>query len=380
MGKLVEGFWDCNYCGTTQIRGSIRECSNCGKARDENTVFYLNKKNIQYVPKAKADKINRNPDWLCKYCGQLSSDNNSSCISCGALRTSENLNYFENNALKELEEEKKIREKLDIEEDFKENFSYDSICEKNDANTQKNNINEKSSSFKNFLSANILAILITIFTLLGFAGFIFLLIPKTQQVTIQELSWQRSIDIQRYQTVQENDWILPSDARLLYYQEEFSHYEDVLDHYDTETRQVAYERIVGYEEYVTGYNDLGNGYFEEVTASRPIYETYYETETYQVPVYTQEAVYRTKYYYEIDKWLYERSVTTTGTDKNPYWGEVSLASDERISSESESYSILGINQKGDEVSIYISYEDWILLEIGQTVNLKVSLGHGEIVE
>lgn len=194
------------------------------------------------------------------------------------------------------------------------------------------------------------------------------------------MSWERSIDIERYQTVDESGWSLPVGARLHYSQEEFSHYEQVLDHYETKTRQVAKERISGYEEYVTGYRDLGNGYFEETTSSRPIYETYYETETYEEPVYRDEAVYRTKYYYEIDKWLYERSVKTNGTDKEPYWGEVNLNSDERVSSERENYTILGLNKKEKEQSISLSYKDWNSLEVGQTVKLKVSLGYGTIVE
>ena len=31
MGKIVVGRWDCSYCGTKGIRGSERECPNCGK-------------------------------------------------------------------------------------------------------------------------------------------------------------------------------------------------------------------------------------------------------------------------------------------------------------------------------------------------------------
>ena len=223
-------------------------------------------------------------------------------------------------------------------------------------------------------------ILITLFSLIGIAALIFLFIPKPQEITVQGLSWQRSIDIERYQTVEESNWSLPTGARLLYSQEEFSHYEQVFDHYETKTREVSKERVIGYEEYVSGYRDLGNGYFEEITSSRPIYETYYETETYDEPVYRDEAVYRTKYYYEIDKWLYERSVKTSGKDKNPYWGEVKLSSDERISSKRETYSIIGLNKKGKEKSITLSYEDWNSLKVGETVTLNVSFGYGEIVE
>jgi len=377
MGKLIEGFWDCKYCDKIGIRGGISECPSCSKARDENTIFYLNKKKMSYVPEKKARTINRNPDWLCNYCNRLNSDSNSSCISCGAPRTSENLDYFENRVLKENKEKQNI---LDEQKHNQETFSSNSFYKLNYTDFIKNGLGRKLSSFKSFLSTNILSIIITIFILIVMAGLIFLFIPKTQEVTIQELSWKHSINIERYQTVEENDWDLPTNARLLYSKQEFSHFEEVLDHYETKTRQVAKQRIIGYEEYVSGYRDLGNGYFEEIISLQPIYETYYETETYQEPVYRQEAVYCTKYYYEIDKWVYERSVVTSGTDKKPYWGEVTLADDERVSTKSQSYSILGINQKQKEVTISLSYEDWISLEIGQIVKIKVSFGHGEIVE
>lgn len=381
MGRIIEGFWYCKHCGA-KIRGGIRECPHCGKARDEDTVFDFDRNNISYVSAKDAVHINRNPDWVCQYCNQLNSADDKFCVSCAAPRTEQNLNYFQNRNKKEKELEEKLLKKTQHEQQDITSNSFDSLSALSD-NTDDfsdNGSNEKNFSLKNFFSAHMSHILITLFSVLGIAALIFLLIPKPQEVTIQQLSWQRSIDIERYQTVEENDWSLPSGARLLYSQEEFSHYEQVLDHYETRTEQVAKERISGYEEYVSGYRDLGNGYFEEITSSRPIYETYYETETYQDPVYRDEAVYQTKYYYEIDKWLYERSVKTEGIDKQPYWGEVVLASDERVSAEREKYSILGLTEKGKEKEISLSYEDWNSLEVGQMVKLKVSLGYGEIVE
>lgn len=35
-----------------------------------------------------------------------------------------------------------------------------------------------------------------------------------------------------------------------------------------------------------------------------------------------------KYYYDIDRYVYERPVNTSGNDKEPYWGEVKLNYDE----------------------------------------------------
>ena len=54
MGKILEGFWDCKHCGTKRIKGSIRECPNCGKARDDSTKFYLDETEKHYVSEEKA--------------------------------------------------------------------------------------------------------------------------------------------------------------------------------------------------------------------------------------------------------------------------------------------------------------------------------------
>ena len=41
MGRLVEGLWDCPYCGTKGIGGLTQTCPNCGKTRGEETKFYM---------------------------------------------------------------------------------------------------------------------------------------------------------------------------------------------------------------------------------------------------------------------------------------------------------------------------------------------------
>lgn len=93
--RLIEGYWDCQYCGTQKIGGGLRECPNCGRVCDENTTFHHLGEH-KYVDPEKAATINKNPDWICMYCNSLNSANNTNCASCGATRTSENLSYFEN--------------------------------------------------------------------------------------------------------------------------------------------------------------------------------------------------------------------------------------------------------------------------------------------
>lgn len=349
--RLIEKYWDCKYCDSKRIGGSYRKCPNCGKIRDEDTIFYGRHK---YVPEQEAVTINRNPDWLCSYCESLNSDDDKVCRSCGSARTAENLDYFQNRRKQEEKQREKERE-VQGEQEVTEYFK-DIVANAR----QKYHVN-----FKYFL-----AVVFSIFALIGL-GILFM--PKDKEITIAEISWERLIEIERFQTVNESDWNLPVGARLHYTQEEISHYEQVIDHYETRTREVAKQRISGYEEYVVGTRDLGNGYEEEIIDSRPVYETYYDTETYQEPIYRNEPVYRTRYYYEIDKWLYERTERANNHDKSPHWPELNLSSDERSGSKYEYYYIEGYDNKGKNYSYTMSQDEWKTLNIGQTVKLKVSI-------
>lgn len=140
---------------------------------------------------------------------------------------------------------------------------------------------------------------------------------------------ERVISIEDYKTVEESGWSLPSNARLQNSNTEIRTYNKVFDHYETRTRQISEQVLDHYETRVTGTRDLGNGYFEEITTQVPIYRTEYRTETYQEPVYRNEPVYDTKYYYEIEKWVVTRSVKTSGNDKEATWGDVVLVGKER---------------------------------------------------
>ena len=78
MGKIVVGRWDCSYCGTKGIRGSERECPNCGRPRGEDVKFYVDDPK-DYVPEDEATKISKEPDWMCEFCGSYNSAKLTKC-------------------------------------------------------------------------------------------------------------------------------------------------------------------------------------------------------------------------------------------------------------------------------------------------------------
>jgi hypothetical protein len=381
MGRIVEGLWDCAYCGTTGIRGGQQKCSNCGRARTKDTTFYMAGQK-RYVSQEVAKTLNKNPDWLCEYCDNLNSDNDSICASCGSVRSSSTLNYFQNKAKRESVEtpsEPKHPVRLDTSE-YDVPSRADALKKESVFDETPLSLNEKLSNFgKKITSVDWTPVILFVLVAAMLVGLVYFFIPKELELTVTNLQWQRNIDIEEYRTVEENNWYIPDGGRLLYTNREIHHWDKVFDHYETRERQVPKERYVRTEEVVVGYRDLGNGYFEEITSSRDIYETYYETETYQEAIYRDEPVYQTKYYYEIERWKYDRTVTTQANDKHPKWPVLNLSETERESSRKETYTVVGKDEEGEEYVFTLSYAEWDQVHFGQKIKVKISFGQGELV-
>ena len=341
MGKIVKGCWDCDYCGADRISGEIKICPNCGKPRGKDIKFYMAgpKENVDHP-----ENINKNPDWLCPYCKTLNPDDNKFCSACGAAREESEQNYFES---KEAEEKKK-REREEAQRREDESHGV------------------KSSGGAGRSRLPLLAGLAVFVFLL-----VFLLMPKSKSFHVDSKTWERSVSIEKYQEVEESGWELPADAWDVTEKEEVFTYQSVLDHYETRTREVPVEVLDGYD-VTTEYKDLGNGYFEEVEIETPRYRTEYRTETYEEPIYVSVPIFKTKYYYKIMKWLYDRDETTSGADNEPYFAELSLPDTERESGRSEKYWIIS----GDR-TYSTSYDIWKLIETGD--NIKAIVNGSEII-
>ena len=360
MGKLIEGRWDCSYCGTKGILGRNRECPNCGRPRGEDVKFYMSDSK-DYVPDEEAKNISREPDWMCEYCGCYNSAKEHKCISCGAERELNNNTYFDI--------QKRNQERKKEKSQYKNEYTMTSEL-KNEEENSRDIEDRKSFVKKGFVAVGaIIGILIMIL------GIISVFTPKEASMKITEFSWQRNISIEEYKTFHESDWSVPSGGRVTGQSMEFHHYDSVIDHYETKTREVEKTRISGYETR-TYTKDLGNGYFEEESEEVPVYETYYETEEYEEPVYIDEPVYRMKYYYDIDRWTYERSVKTKGNDKSPYWGKANLQDKERVRSETETYTIKGITDEKEAQTrkVNVDADVWKKLKMGQTVKIQIYVG------
>ena len=93
-GKIVEGLWDCAYCGADKIGGLQKHCPQCGHPQSKNLKFYLGEQK-RYLTDEELAARSTEPDWLCEYCNSLSNSKFIYCKNCGAPRTEENKDYFQ---------------------------------------------------------------------------------------------------------------------------------------------------------------------------------------------------------------------------------------------------------------------------------------------
>lgn len=372
-GRIIEGYWSCPYCGNTKILARYRECPGCGKPKGIETNFEIGEKNYVKNP----EEISRNPDWLCSYCNCLNSDNNTSCTGCGASKFDSEKNYFQMKAEREKKETHVTRMKNNNEyvqtkpiikeqhddNDFQEETSVPDVLD-HMVEEKKKNFSIPIINWRKITSISISIIV----GLLLILGLIWLFTPEQDTLFVEKVAWNYSISIEEKQTFDESDWDVPIGARVYDEQEEIHHYEKVIDYYETVEVEKYEDVIVGYE---YEYEDLGNGYFEEVEGD-PIYERQYYTEQEEVPVYKEVEVYQTKYYYYIDRWVFKRSVDTNGTDKNPYFGEVILGHNEREGSKTKNYSIIATNEAGEVKTYNISESQWKEIDEKDILDVEIT--------
>jgi hypothetical protein len=137
------------------------------------------------------------------------------------------------------------------------------------------------------------------------------------------------------------------------------HYDQVVDHYETKTRQECEEVKTGTETYTCGSRDNGNGFFEDKQCTRAVYETRCHDETYKDPVYRDEPVYQTWYTYEIEKWVLDRTEKASGEDQQVYWPEYTLAENERVGQRTERYEVHFVDKEGQTYTESFEYDSWM---------------------
>lgn len=371
--RIIKGYWDCPYCGRKDIDGLVDECPGCGRHTPENIHYHLKNgfvpepgkhyskplasetvtdEELQKTGISKEECDGNHKKWVCSYCNSLNNYADESCTSCGSPKSEASLEYgMKKRKTESAHAEENTEEKHHSELNHND-YSYE---QQTFTKPEKSNILD---NIKDFISHSGVAVLVVLVACVLF-GILFW--PHEEIITVNGFSWERNISIEEYRTVKESDWSVPSGGRVYDERTEIKTYVSVIDHYETVTELKTRQVIDHYETSYT-YVDNGNGTFTEQSHQTPVYTTETYTETHQEPVYRQDPVYDTKYYYEIERWVDSgEDYPSSGNDKEPYWNEDYVLTDnERDTSRSEYYYVHFDNNLKSRKD----YKDWMELEIG----------------
>ncbi|MDX1615388.1 MAG: hypothetical protein R3300_13830 [Candidatus Promineifilaceae bacterium] len=342
-----EALWDCQYCGQIGIRGRRKACSSCGRSRPDGTTFYLPENAAAVEEASLLKQAAVGPDWICAFCGSSNAADVEICRSCGAPReaTSQEqavTDYAPGQAPSSGD--------MDLDEPISRPMRSPAPAAKR----------------RPLIGATIAAVLVVA---VGIFVAIVLFGGRDVAATVTGFEWQRTVEIEELRTVEEEGWDVPGDGRIVDQRREVRSYDQVLVGYETKQRQVSERVQVGQRTYVCGQRDLGNGFFEDIECTEPVYETQSRTESYDAPIYRQEPVYDTLYVYEVDRWVTDRTAAASARDHSPYWPATNLAADEREGERDGEYLIY-LSDDEESYTWELEQEEWQSFELGQQVEIE----------
>ncbi len=348
-----EGRWDCQYCGTIGVLGRHKACPVCGAARPLGTKFYLPKDAEAVEDADLVGYAQKGPDWVCDACSSSNPADVRVCKTCGAERGSAQSQAVIDYELGE------TRRKGDM--DFSEPAPRPQRMAPQTA--------AQSAFNRNYIFAGIGAFVLLI---CGILVAINLFGSENKAVSIDHFNWERTAAVEAFQTIVEEGWDVPSDGRILSSSEEIRSYNKVQIGSETRTREVSDQVQVGSREYKCGERDLGNGFFEDVMCSEPVYETRYRTETYEEPIYEDVPIFDTYYKYEVDRWVEVRTEKAAAQDNKPFWPALNLTDQQREGERTEKYSIVFVDGDGELYDMEFTLDEWLTFEPNGNYELKVS--------
>ncbi|MBW3570752.1 MAG: hypothetical protein KY467_06575 [Gemmatimonadetes bacterium] len=336
---IREGRWDCPTCGSRGLLGRDLACSGCGNRRPEGIRFYLPDDAPQVTDAARLAEARAGADWICEHCGVSARATQDRCPGCGAARGGSPEQQTHEHRFAEPPDEPAAAAPRPRKRRWKGPAALAAII----------------------------------------GGLVWWNGPVEVTATVAAKDWARAVEVQEYRTVQEEDWSVPSGGRQTRSFRAVRDYRQVLERYETRTRQVSERVQTGTRTYTCGQRDLGNGYFEDVTCTEPQYTTHYRDETYQEPVYRREPVYDTKYAYQIERWLPDDTVWARGdASKEPAWPAVPAGRNRREGARIQRYLLRFSDGEGKTYEREVTADQFQRYRQGQPVTLRMKRGGGDV--
>ena len=350
---IREGRWDCPSCGSTGQLGRHTSCQSCANPRPQGIRFYLPGDEPTVTDGERLAEARAGADWVCQHCGGSARAGQEHCPGCGAPRGSS--------------PGQAVRE-----------YGVDDVPRAGKAPPRAAPQAPAARKGRRGWVAGLLALVFAGWCgTRGPDGFLSGALDGSREVeaVVQDKYWTRTVQVERLGPVEETGTALPEGARLIQSWREVVRHEDVLDHYETRTRQVSERVQVGTREYVCGQRDMGNGYFEDITCTEPEYDTEYRTETYEEPVYRREPVYGTMYRYRVDRWSPDTLLKAGGArDEPPAWPAVRLREKQREGARTEEYVVLARDTAGTLHTVRVPLPAYRAQRVGAPVLLRVTRG------
>lgn len=411
----LEGAWNCTQCETMGIPGRELICPLCKDPRnpllDPDERPYLPVNALVVTDDEGLRLAELGPNWNCGKCGNA---NLAGATVCAKEECGEPLNYDDNVAgvhtyvsgvdaegvdmvgAEQLDEDR-TNLVLEDADNLRELETTPLVAPSRTlhASALPRLISGKvrhadyaapirlSRQFPKSASAIVAGVVMALALLFGGGSWIYSEFFKTSTVelTVDNLTWERQIEVEEFRTLSLEDWSHPDDARVTNKQQKVHHYDKVKTGTRTVEYEVPYQVATGTEtvEYACGSTtiDHGNGFFSEQTTycdtEVTVYETRYKTEERKEDVFKDVPVHKTWYTYEVDRWVTDRFDTASGeSDESGVevtWPASSATGDkERKGDETRAnYEVELTDTEGRSFNESLDYELWSLLSEGETV-------------
>jgi hypothetical protein len=354
-----EGKWRCSRCSMPNL-GRNLNCQTCGVKRGDDIEFFL-EDDAQAVNDAELlRQANAGADWICRYCDGNNRSFAAQCSSCGSLRSAKDKQL--------IEETRGVYDWSEAARKAAKNAAHQRNFQ--ETQSKKSFFSSRFLKFALFGAGCLTAVFIAIF-----AGLVYIAsLSYPTEVKVTGLEWTRTVAVEEYKTVTETAWEgeVPSGARVQSSERAVHHTEKVTDGTRTVPETYTEQVADGSESYVCGRTDKKNGYFEDKYCTRTKYKSVTRTRNKTETVYKDVPVYRTRYNYQIEKWVTIDEKATSGTDFNPQWAVVQIDKTHREGKRTESYNLIYKELSGDNKphKIKLSAENWSKFTNGERLNGK----------
>lgn len=370
---IREGAWDCPACGRRRNRGPQRHCAGCGRPRGEGVELYLPDEARVVTAADELERAGAGPDWTCGYCGGDNPAGDDFCTGCGAGRDGSPPRPVVEHRVDEggVAAAPAAATPVAAAAAMSPAGVADGTPAPPAPPAAKRKVGKKGCGCGLGCAGMLVLALLALF----------LARPQPSPVTVAGFSWERSVEVERLETVAEEAWEdeVPAAARVLAREPAVRRSERVQVGSEEGTRTVRERVQTGTERVKVGVRDLGNGYFEDVFEQRPVYEWVERQEETAEPVYEEREVEGVRVRYEIERWRPERSERAEGRGRDPAWPVVRLGSGEREGERRELYRVHFTGAEGEALVWETGDESaWRRLEPGQRYRARV--GGGEVKE